>query len=168
MTNQALALKIFYLYRCSRNWLPCSRPWNSDIATARSSSRITTTSRRTSIWALNLVLILVCCCFMLLSKLKNKSADSVIGDIFQLYTEKTIKQSKRTKPYSRQIMIFCMTLAGYSSRAYSFLRDVVNKCLPSHRTLKKLLEMCGWIPRLLPCECSNGKLLSWRRHHSSY
>ena len=33
-------------------------------------------------------------------------------------------------------MIFCMTLAGYSARAYSFLRDVANKCLPSQKTLR--------------------------------
>ena len=33
-------------------------------------------------------------------------------------------------------MIFCMTLAGYSARAYSFIRDVANKCLPSQKTLR--------------------------------
>ena len=67
---------------------------------------------------------------------KSTPADSVINEIFKLYMGKSIKQSKCTKPYSRQIMIFCMTLAGYSARAYSFLRDVANKCLPSQKTLR--------------------------------
>ena len=56
-----------------------------------------------------------------LQMLQNNSANSVVAEIFQLYLHQACVTKKRNKPYSRTIMIFCMTMAGYSTRAYRFL-----------------------------------------------
>jgi hypothetical protein len=74
------------------------------------------------------------------------AADNTISEIFQLYTRKNIVEKKRTKPYSRSIMIFSMTLAGYSMRAYNFLRSVANKCLPSENTLRRYRQRVDGSP----------------------
>ena len=78
---------------------------------------------RTAAAAWILVLLLA------LQMLQNNSANSVVAEIFQLYLHKACVTKKRTKPYSRTIMIFCMTTAGYSTRAYRFLRKSANNCL---------------------------------------
>ena len=70
-----------------------------------------------------------------LQMLQNNSANSVVAEIFQLYLQQACITKKRTKPYSRTIMIFCMTMAGYSTRAYRFLQKAANNCLPTERTL---------------------------------
>ncbi len=44
--------------------------------------------------------------------------------------------SHRNQPYSRKIMIFCMTMAGYSVKAYNFLRTSACNCLPSMSTIR--------------------------------
>ena len=111
-------------------------PSSTSTSNTSNTSRKDSKSQRTPVPAWNLCLILLCCCSLLISTEKNNSADGVICELFQLYVEKNVKQSKRTTKYSRQIMIFCMTLAGYSARAYSFLRDAANKCLPSPNTLR--------------------------------
>ena len=68
-----------------------------------------------------------------LQMLQNNSANSVVAEIFQLYLHKACVTKKRTKPYSRTIMIFCMTTAGYSTCAYRFLRKSANNCLYLHK-----------------------------------
>ena len=55
----------------------------------------------------------------------------------ELFLDGTVRgNKKRNKAYSRKIMIFCMTLVGYSTKAYSFLRESAQKCLPSVQTLR--------------------------------
>jgi len=66
----------------------------------------------------------------------KRHSENVAGEISHLFLESTLKGKRRTRPYSKQIMIFCLTLAGYSTKAYEFLRGVVNKCLPSTGTLR--------------------------------
>lgn len=72
-----------------------------------------------------------------LNMIQNNSSGSVIIEMFQLYLRQTVVNSKRTKPYTKAIMIFCLTLAGYSARAYKFIRGVSKNSLPSMSTLRK-------------------------------
>jgi hypothetical protein len=44
---------------------------------------------------------------------------------------------QRNKPFSKRVVIFCLTLAGYLYKAYSYLRTVVKNCIPSTVTLRK-------------------------------
>lgn len=60
----------------------------------------------------------------------------IIGELAQLSLERSLKEKRRTRPYSRSVMIFCLTLAGYSAKAYNFLRGAFNKCIPSPDTLR--------------------------------
>jgi len=76
-------------------------------------------------------------CLLLLHTLKNSANSSVIHELFQLYSHTLIHNSKANKPYSRSMMIFCMTMAGYSTRAYKYLREVAKNCLPTTGTLRK-------------------------------
>ena len=68
---------------------------------------------------------------------QTNNSGNVLCEIFQLYTRQQIVNRKRGKPYSRAVMIFCLTLAGYSVRAYKFLRTTVANCLPCIRTLRR-------------------------------
>ena len=67
----------------------------------------------------------------------QKNNESLLGEMYNVSMEAGLKETKRNKPYSRQIMIFCLTLSGYSAKAYNFLREVTKKCLPSPWTLRK-------------------------------
>lgn len=87
--------------------------------------------QRTPVSAYILVLVMV------LYMIQANTSANVIIELFQLYLRQTVTNSKRTKPYSKAIMIFCLTLAGYSARAYKFLRGVAKDCLPSVVTLRK-------------------------------
>ena len=71
---------------------------------------------------------------MLLSYLQQRRGN-IFCDISNL-TLDTKKGEKRKKPYHRKIMIFCLTLAGYSVKAYNFLRGEALNCLPTVRTLR--------------------------------
>ena len=45
----------------------------------------------------------------------NNPVIGVFGEIYKLYSSvPTGRKSRRNKPYSKELMIFCMTLAGYS------------------------------------------------------
>ena len=72
---------------------------------------------------------------LLLHILQKNSTDNVVYEIFQLYLRQVCINKKRTNPYSRTIMIFCLTIASYSTRAYNFLREVAHNCLPTVGTL---------------------------------
>ena len=65
------------------------------------------------------------------------NSGNALCEIMQLYTRQIIVNCKRGKPYSRAVMIFCLTLAGYSVRAYKCLRTTVENCLPCVRTLRR-------------------------------
>jgi hypothetical protein len=74
---------------------------------------------------------------LLLYTIQNNCKGNIISEIFKLYLRQACVNKKHTKPFSREIMIFCLTLAGYSARAYKFLRDTAKNCLPSERTLRR-------------------------------
>jgi len=74
---------------------------------------------------------------VLLSHIQKNATESIIGEMAQLYATASVNGHNRNKPYSKQLMIFCMTLAGYSAKAYSYLRSVAKKCIPTPETLKK-------------------------------
>lgn len=57
--------------------------------------------------------------------------------MFSFYIRHSCTGSRRNKPYSRPLMIFCLTIAGYSARAYKCLRETAKNCLPSTETLRK-------------------------------
>jgi len=71
---------------------------------------------------------------MLLAYVQQKR-DNIICDISDLTLDAN-KGKKRNKPYPRRIMIFCLTLAGYSVKAYKFLQGAALNCLPTIRTLR--------------------------------
>lgn len=73
---------------------------------------------------------------LLIFTLKKNMSDSVVGEIFKIFSTSAIRKRKQTKPYSKPVMIFCMTLAGYSFRAYRYLREVFQNCVPSEKTLR--------------------------------
>lgn len=73
----------------------------------------------------------------LLSCLQKTYSDNVISEISQHIVETSLHGNKRNKPFSKRLMIFCLTLAGYSTKAYSYLRTVVNNSIPSRETLRK-------------------------------
>jgi hypothetical protein len=73
----------------------------------------------------------------LLSMLQKSYSDNVICELYRLVAEGQTRESKQNQPYSKRVMIFCMTLAGYSWHAYSFLRTTLNNCIPSRSTLIK-------------------------------
>ena len=63
---------------------------------------------------------------------------NIFGEMCELFLDGTVRgNNNRNKAYSRKMMIFCMTLVGYSTKAYSFLRESAKKCLPSVRTLRR-------------------------------
>ena len=74
---------------------------------------------------------------IILIHMLQKTSQSLLGQMYNVSIEAALKETKRNKPYPRQIMIFCLTLAGYSAKAYTFLREATSKCLPSPWTLKK-------------------------------
>jgi len=68
----------------------------------------------------------------------NNTADSIVGEISKLYLSSQNKNTgRRNTSYSKQVMIFGLTVAGYSAKSYRYLRNVFNNCLPSPQTLKK-------------------------------
>ena len=73
---------------------------------------------------------------LLLSFIQKNSTDNIIGEMSQLYAMASLHGNRRNKPYSKRMMIFCMTLAGYSARAYGYFRSVVKNCVPSPVTLR--------------------------------
>ena len=73
----------------------------------------------------------------LLNYIQSTYSDNVINEISQLVTLKTAENKKRNKPFSKRLMIFCLTLAGYSSKAYSYLRTVTKSSIPCRETLRK-------------------------------
>jgi hypothetical protein len=72
----------------------------------------------------------------LLSAIQKTATESLVGEMSQLFADSQRNGHRRNKPYSKRIMIFCMTLAGYSAKAYRYLRSSVNYCIPSPETLK--------------------------------
>ena len=75
--------------------------------------------------------------FLLNYCLKVHETGCILDEITILCKEVAAKGScTRNKPYSKEIMMFCMTLAGYSYRAYNFVRETFNKCLPAKGTLR--------------------------------
>ena len=73
---------------------------------------------------------------LLLIQMYQARTANIFGEMSELFLDGTVRgNKKRNKAYSRKIMIFCMTLVGYSTKAYSFLRESAQKCLPSVQTL---------------------------------
>lgn len=65
-------------------------------------------------------------------------SDSLVFEIFNLFGDLQRKGNNRpNKPYSRKVMIFCLTLAGYSAKAYRYLRWAFQNCLPAPKTLQR-------------------------------
>ncbi len=54
-----------------------------------------------------------------------------------MYLQEHVGKRKINKAYGKRMMIFCLTLAGYSWKAYSFLRKTVRNCLSCRDTLRK-------------------------------
>jgi hypothetical protein len=73
----------------------------------------------------------------LLSVLKRTTTDNVICEVAGLLGTASQRKGKQNKPYSKNLMIFCLTLAGYSWKAYCFLRNTAKNCLPCRETLRK-------------------------------
>ena len=74
---------------------------------------------------------------LLLIQMYQARTANIFGEMSELFLDGTVRgNKKRNKAYSRKIMIFCMTLVGYSTKAYSFLRESAQKCLPSVQTLR--------------------------------
>ncbi len=73
----------------------------------------------------------------LLSMLYGTSSDNVICEVVGLLNAGSLWKSKQNKPDSKKLMIFCLTLAGYSWKAYSYFRNTVKNCLPCRETLRK-------------------------------
>ena len=69
---------------------------------------------------------------------KRTNDETILGETVDLHLKAAKKgTNKGCKPFSRQMMIFCMTIAGYSKRAYCSLRRTLEKCIPSLDTLTK-------------------------------
>ena len=70
------------------------------------------------------------------NELSRSAANGILHDIVQ--SQKIEKRGilKNTAPYSKRLMVFCLTLQGYSTRAYKFLRRSFENCLPHLNTLK--------------------------------
>ena len=64
-------------------------------------------------------------------------SENVICEISDLAVKAAVKGNKRNKPFSKRLMIFCLTLAGYSAKAYNYLQTVVHNSIPSRETLRK-------------------------------
>ena len=74
---------------------------------------------------------------LLLIQMYQARTANIFGEMSELFLDGSVRgNNKRNKAYSREIMIFCMTLVGYSTKAYSFLRESAQKCLPSVQTLR--------------------------------
>jgi len=73
----------------------------------------------------------------LLSVLKRTTTDNVICEVAGLLGTASQRKGKQNKPYSKNLMIFCLTLAGYSWKAYCYLRNTAKNCLPCRETLRK-------------------------------
>ena len=73
----------------------------------------------------------------LLYWLQRSYSDNVISELCTLVAQGKTRQTRQNQPYSKRVMIFCMTLAGYSWHAYSFLRTTLKNCLPCRSTLTK-------------------------------
>jgi hypothetical protein len=69
--------------------------------------------------------------------LQRAHCDNVVYEISTLLAQANARKSRQNKPYSKSLMIFCMTLAGYSWHAYSFLFTTVKNCIPCCSTLRK-------------------------------
>ena len=87
---------------------------------------------------------------IILIHMLQKTSQSLLGRMYNVSIEAALKETKRNKPYPRQIMIFCLTLAGYSAKAYTFLREATSKCLPSPWTLKKYCMRIDGAPGFSP------------------
>lgn len=73
----------------------------------------------------------------LLCVMQKNSQENVICIMSNLVSAAATRKTRRNQPYSKRIMIFCLTLAGYSAKAYSFLQRTVKNCIPSRETLRK-------------------------------
>lgn len=73
----------------------------------------------------------------LLYYLQKNYSDNVIREISDEIVQSAHRGKRRNTPFSKRIMIFSLTLAGYSSRAYRYVRSVANNSLPSRQTLQK-------------------------------
>jgi len=73
-------------------------------------------------------------------------SENVISEIAANFAKVDVRKKKENQPYSRRIMIFCLTLAGYSWNAYNFLRSTVNNSLPCRRTLTKFRNKADGSP----------------------
>jgi len=70
--------------------------------------------------------------FLLIAYIQKRS-----DHIFSEFGDLNMRKGKnRTQPYSKKLMIFCMTMAGYSARAYEFLRKTAQNCLPCMSTIR--------------------------------
>ena len=74
---------------------------------------------------------------LLLIQMYQARTANIFGEMSELFLDGSVRgNNKRNKAYSRKIMIFCMTMVGYSTKAYSYLRESAKKCLPSVQTLR--------------------------------
>ena len=73
-----------------------------------------------------------------ISEKQQVTNNSILDEIIYLYLKVKKKEQKRNcQPFSKQMMMFCMTLAGYSKKAYISLRKTFEKLLPSASTLTR-------------------------------
>ena len=70
---------------------------------------------------------------------KRKMANAIVNEYVKkqkLSEEKSTRNSK----YSDDIIKFAMTLQGYSTKAYNFVRETFDKCLPGKSTIYRYLS----------------------------
>lgn len=84
--------------------------------------------------------------FNLLNKLLNGSYSQVLDhecfffqveDLFYRYISKDKAGGVTKQQYSQALRTFALTLHYYSPKAYNYVRDTFNTCLPHVRTLRK-------------------------------
>jgi len=79
---------------------------------------------------------------LLLSYLQKRNGN-ILSEVCELSMNSS---SHRTKAYSRRIMIFCLTLAGYSVKAYNYLRTTAQHCLPCMNTIRNYRQRVDGSP----------------------
>ena len=70
---------------------------------------------------------------------RRKRRSDAADDIIQEYYNKLKSTKHRTKAYSHELMKFAITMQGYSTRSYNFMRETFHDALPCFRTLNRHL-----------------------------
>lgn len=59
------------------------------------------------------------------------------AQLFQTILDKKGKKTSAKKMYTKELKAFAITLNFYSSRAYNYVRETFDLCLPSERTIRR-------------------------------